>query len=432
MSADALAALRVRARYDAAEPALHNAAQTAPDALAFLEAALDRLGRTATATRARALLADDDGAPLVTVAVWAAPGETPPEPADVDPALAHADAPALGDDGALVVPFRDSSVAGAFVVERAAPWTDDEQEALARFARLVGTLWARAGIETRLRLTLADLEDGLFSFAYGLDDVRRYALVTPQLERIVGCPASDLLARPDGPAPTVDWESLVHPDDAARFAEHESLLRAGDPSRVVYRIRRPLDGETRWVRESATPGRSPSGRPVVGGLLSDVTEAKHAEGSLLQAKQAAERASHAKTAFLAVMSHEIRSPLGAVRGFAELLVEELRELEADGTTLPPQVPEFAGVIAENTRRALHLVHRLFDLSRLETGSLALRSVPVELHPAIERVLDRHREEAEAKGLHIHFEPAGTEPVLVADPERVEEVVDHLVSNAVKF
>jgi signal transduction histidine kinase len=170
----------------------------------------------------------------------------------------------------------------------------------------------------------------------------------------------------------------------------------------------------------------------VGGLLSDVTEARRAEASLLQAKHAAERSSHARTAFLAVISHEIRSPLGAVRGFAELLEEEVQELERAGTPLPPQVAEFAGVIGENTRRALHLVHRLFDLSRLETGALALRSVPVELHPAVERVLQRHAEAAQARGLVVRFHAAEAEPVLVADPERVEEVVDHLVSNAVKF
>jgi signal transduction histidine kinase len=96
------------------------------------------------------------------------------------------------------------------------------------------------------------------------------------------------------------------------------------------------------------------------------------------------------------------------------------------------VEEFAGIIAENTGRALHLVHNLFDLSRLETGTLDLRRVPVALHPAVERVLLRHRAKAEAKGLALRFAPADGDPVVLADPDRVEEVVAHLVSNAVKF
>jgi signal transduction histidine kinase len=427
---DPATALRLRERYDAAEPALRAAASTAANPLALLESALDILGRTAGAREALALLSDDDAAPLVTVAVWTPDGGGPPASRELPQEGAHS-THAL-PDGAVLIPFHDDGRTGAFVAAAAEAWDETEIEALDRYGRLFESLWARAGAEERLRQTLADLDDGLFSFSHGSDGLRRYALVTPQLERIVGCAADDLLGRPEGPAPALDWASLVHPEDAGSFIAHEAALRAGEASRLTYRVRRPADDEVRWIRESATPGSSPSGRAIVGGLLSDVTEARRAEASLLQAKQAAERSSHARTAFLAVMSHEIRSPLGAIRGFAELLEEELRELDAAGTPMPPQIAEFAGVIGENTRRALHLVHRLFDLSRLETGSLALRSVPVDLHPAVERVLERHAEAAAARGLAMRFVPAEAEPVLLADPERVEEVVDHLVSNAVKF
>src|SRR5690606_1265351 len=75
---------------------------------------------------------------------------------------------------------------------------------------------------------------------------------------------------------------------------------------------------------------------------------------------------------------------------------------------------------------------LFDLSRLETGALSLRRVPVALHPAVEAVVLRYRPEAEAKGLALHVERADADPVLLGDPERVGQVIDHLVSNAVKF
>jgi PAS domain S-box-containing protein len=422
----------VRARYDAAEPALQAAALTAENPLALLEAGLALVGSTSGALAARALLSDDDEAPLVTVAVWCAEGAASPDHSDLEPSEIGPETSIMAD-GAALIPFHDDGRTGAFVVNMGAEsWTTPEVEALNRFGRLFESLWARAGSEERLRQTLADLDDGLFSYHLGPDGVRRFALVTPQIEHIAGCATDDLLARPDGPAPALDWASLVHPDDRGRFDDHENTLRRGEVSRLTYRVRRPADGETRWVRESATPSRSPSGRHTVGGLLSDVTEARRAEASLLQAKNAAERASHARTSFLAVMSHEIRSPLGAIRGFAELLAEEIRELEAAGTPPPPQISEFAGVIGENSHRALHLVQRLFDLSRLETGSLALRSVPVDLHPAVERVLDRHGESAAERGLTLRFIPAEAEPVLLADPERVEEVVDHLVSNAVKF
>ena len=439
-------ALRVRTRYDRAEPALRNAALTSPDALAFLEASLALIAETAEATRARALLTDEAEAPLLTVAVWAAEGREPPEPDTLEvsdwPAVgagrvvrAGADArwPALraawGCTDAVLAPFQDEhGLAGLFLLERDGEelWDDAEVHALGGLARLFETLWAWNRAEARYRQTVADLEDGLFDFAFGGSRRRRYTLVTPQVERITGWPTDQML---EG---ALDWMTdVVHPEDADAFATHDAALWSGDPSQLVYRIRRP-DGEVRWVRESATPSRSASGRPVAGGLLSDVTEAKRAEATLLQAKLAAERASHAKTAFLATMSHEIRSPLGAIRGFAELLAEEVRDLNDRGGDVPPQIGEFAGIIAENTQQALRLVHNLFDLSRLETGSLALRSLPVELHPVIERVVEQHRAAADAKGLALHVERAEGEPLLLADPERLEQVVDQLVSNAVKF
>lgn len=448
------AALRLRARYDEAEPILRHAALASPDGLTFLERAVALLGRTAGADRARALLAGDDET-LVSITFWTGRAANPPEPIALDPAawpvLGAGRAVRVGPEGggaarallkecacasAVLVPFRDEDERfGAFLLERldaTRAWDRAEVRALARLTGLFETLWAWTGAEARYRQTVADLEDGFFSFAYDLDGCRRYAFVTPQFEALTGCPAGALIGTDD--APTVVWPSLVYDDDRAAFETHEAALRAGDPSRLVYRLRRPDDGAVRWLRESATPGRSPSGRPVVGGLVSDVTEQKRATATLVQAKQAAERASEAKTAFLATMSHEVRSPLGAIHGFAEMLQEEVREYAASGAAVPPTVEEFAGIIAENTQRVLRLVHHLFDLSRLETGVLDLRRAPVALHTAVERVLLRYRTEAEAKGLTLRFEPVGGAegPILLADPDRVEEVVAHLVSNAVKF
>lgn len=447
-------ALRVRARYDVAEPALRNAALSTGDGLTFLEAAVAIVGRTAEADRARVMLAVGDGEPLVPVTIWTGGEPVIPEAIEIDlavwPALAngrplriHADeaAPgrallqASGASALVLVPFRvDEDRLGAFLLERlgdAALWSAAEERALGRFIGLFETLWAWVGAEARYRQTVADLEDGLFSFYYDLTDTRRYAFVTPRFEAITGCPPECLVGDEDQDGDT-GWQALVHPDDAALFEEHEAALRAGDASRLIYRIHRADTGEVRWIRESATPSRSPSGRPVVGGLISDVTDQKRAELSLLKAKQAAERTSDLKTTFMATMSHEIRSPLGAVRGFAELLAEEVRDLAATGMPIPPQVEEFAGIVEQNTKRALHLVHNLFDLSRLETGALSLQSVPVALHPAVEAVVLRQRPEAEWKDLAFHVEYAEEAPMLLGDPERVEQIVEHLISNAVKF
>ncbi len=445
--------IRVRSRYDEAEPALRNAALASADVLTFLEAAVALVGQAAGADRAHVLLAGD-GDTLLSVAFWMKEGGRRPEPIELDPALwpeliagrvvkvsADESAPAealireTGCTEVILVPFRDDGERdGAFLLESDTPmstWGTFESRSLARLARLFETLWAWMGAEARYSNTLADLEDGLFNFGYDANGARRYALVAPQFEAITGCDAGALLAEGET-EPRQHWRDLVHADDIAEFDKHEAALRSGERSRLEYRITRPDNNSVRWLRESATPSLSPSGRAVVGGLVSDVTERKHAEASLLQAKQAAEQASQAKTVFMATMSHEIRSPLGAIRGFAELLGEEVREMQEAGNAPPEQFAEFAGIIAENTTRVLHLVHNLFDLSRLEAGTLDLRRVPVELHAAIESVLSRYQPAAEEKGLAVRFERAQGDPVLLGDPERLEQIVEHLISNAVKF
>ncbi len=451
--ADLAEGIRVRSRYDEAEPALRNAALAGSDVLAFLETAVALVGQAARADRAHILLTGD-GDTLLSVAFWTKKNGRAPEPIELDPTwwpelvagrvvrvAADESQPAsalvsdLGCTEIILVPFRDEGDRdGAFLLELDKPivaWGSFDSRSLARLARLFETLWAWMGAEARYSNTLADLEDGLFNFGYDSNSTRRYALVTPQFELITGCPAGALLA--DGETtPTQKWSDLVLDDDAEAFALHEATLRQGERSQLEYRIVRPDTKVVRWLRESATPSLSPSGRAVVGGLVSDVTERKRAEASLLQAKQAAEQASQAKTAFMATMSHEIRSPLGAIHGFAELLSEEVREMKKGGNTPPEQFAEFAGIIGENTKRVLHLVHNLFDLSRLEAGALDLRRVPVELHSTIESVLSRHQPAAECKGLDVSFERAQGDPILLGDPERLEQIVEHLISNAVKF
>ncbi|NNF58515.1 MAG: PAS domain S-box protein [Rhodothermaceae bacterium] len=442
-------ALRLRARYEAAELTLRNAALSSPDGLAFLEATVALLGRTAGADRVRVLLGDESET-LISVTLWTADVASIPEPLEVDlsawPTLAagqplraerggtsQALLDAAACEAAVLVPFQDEGERiGLFLLERldgGAAWQVAEVRALQRLIGLFETLWAWTGAEARYRQTVADLSDGLFSFAHDLNGNRRYAFVTPQFEHLTGCAAANLVEEAEN-AEGIEWAGLIHEEDRDAFSAHEAALQAGDPSRLSYRIRRPDDGAVRWIRESATPSRSPSGRPIVGGLVSDVTEQKRAEETLRQAKHAAEQASQAKTSFMAMMSHEIRSPLGAIRGFAELLKGEVDELGAEA--LPPQIGEFTGIIAENTRRALHLVHNLFDLARLETGALTLQHTAVALHPAIEGVLAEYQAGAEAKGVRVAFDPATAEPLVAGDPDRVTQVVDHLVSNAVKF
>ena len=414
------------ARTDAAEAALRNVALSRPNALALLEAGVARLGEALAAQAAVALVSEALSDAYVRCAVWPSgarvdlvevsardvPALSAPRPTTLEGGVLAG----LGHPHVLVVPV-EGAAPGAFVLARDDAWTDACLAAAGRLGALFGTLWAWADAEARFQRTVADLDDALFTFGHADDGRRVYAFVTPQVEALTGLDPDALLA---GDA---DWSRLVASEDRAAFQAHDARLRAGEPSRVEVRLR--VHDETVWISERATPSVDAAGRPVAGGLLSDVTAQKEAEAQLDRARRIAERAAQTRMAFLRTVSHELRTPLGAIRGFADLLVQETTGLAG----VPPEVAEFAGTIFDASGRALRLVTDLLDLSRLETGSFDLTCVPVDLGATARAVSARYAADLAARGVSLDLDVAA-EPVTVqADPVRVEQVLDQLVSNA---
>ncbi|WP_420456424.1 sensor histidine kinase [Rubrivirga sp.] len=416
-------------RVDAAEAALRNVALSRPNALALIEAGAARLGEALGAEVAVAFVGEGQSDAFVRCAVWpphATPGLAEVEADAAVPlraaraATASALSGELGQPFALAVPVA-CSVPGAFVVGRREPWGPADLAAADRLGALFGTLWAWTEAEARFQRTVADLDDALFTFGHEPDGARAYVFVTPQAEALTGLDPDALLA---GDA---DWADLVVPEDRAAFAAHDARLRQGEPSQVEVRLR--LDGgEVVWLSERATPSVDAAGRPVAGGLLTDVTARKHAEAQLDRARRIAERAAQSRMAFLRMMSHELRTPLGAIRGFSDLLVEEVRALPG----APPEVAEFAGTIRDATGRALRLVADLLDLSRLETNALDLARQPVDLAALARSAAARYGPDLDARGVALDVATPADPVVVEADPARLDQVVDQLLSNAARF
>ncbi len=441
------AALSLHERYDRAEADLRAAALAHPDELPFLRAAAAIVGRAARAHRVHVLVDHPLDGRHVSRAVW---GEGPidPEPLLIDNAVltrwrdagpVHAadDGPArelLELTGAVEagwLPFREAGRhAGFVVVERLdrteERWSDDERRCLERLLEAFETLWAWVQTESRYRLTLATIDDALFQFTYDAGGARQYVFLTPQVEALTGHAPSVWLARgPDVPR----WEDdLVHPDDRASLAAHEERLRQGRESRVTYRIRH-RDGGIRWLREAGTPLPDAAGHVTVSGILSDVSDQKEAEAMLLRAKEEAEASNRLKTAFIATMSHEVRTPLGAVSGFAELLELELREA---GVALPPEVFEFVGVIRERTAHLLVLVNDLFELANLDLGKVTLERSELAIGALLQRLVTEAAARAREKGLDLHLHVAPDLPAIETDARRLEQALRNLLANAIKF
>ncbi|SHK20330.1 sensor histidine kinase [Rhodothermus profundi] len=134
-------------------------------------------------------------------------------------------------------------------------------------------------------------------------------------------------------------------------------------------------------------------------------------------------ANAAKETILSTTTHELRTPLSAILGFASVLKEE---------TDNPQHQEFLELIEESGQRLLATINDILDLARLRSGSMVLRRVPVEITETVQKVYQLLEPLARKKGLDFRME-LPTVPVRVfGDPRAVERVLNNLVGNAIKF
>jgi PAS domain S-box-containing protein len=163
----------------------------------------------------------------------------------------------------------------------------------------------------------------------------------------------------------------------------------------------------------------------------DITERKRAEEEIARllteeqaAREMAEQATHAKDEFLAVVSHELRSPLNAILGWNRLL----RSQRGDD----PQIAKVAETVESSGKAQLQLIEDLLDTARIITGKMKLEFQPVEPVAVISAALDTVRPAADSKGVVITTDLDPKAGQITGDPDRLQQVVWNLVSNAIKF
>src|SRR5438094_3003828 len=217
-------------------------------------------------------------------------------------------------------------------------------------------------------------------------------------------------------------------DEAMTLDDKERIvLEAGETM-----ILEELVGERTYLT-TKSPLRDEQGR-VIGliGVATDITERKNAQRELeklvvaeQRLRAEAERANRAKDEFLAIVSHELRSPLNALRGWSHLMVTT-RPL--DGSL----IERAAKAIKRNVDHQTRLIDDLLDTSRIVSGKLTIERRVVNLVDTVHAALDAARPVAQAKHIELRFAPADPATMVIGDAGRRQQLVSNLLSNAVKF
>ena len=133
-----------------------------------------------------------------------------------------------------------------------------------------------------------------------------------------------------------------------------------------------------------------------------------------------------KSEFVAVVSHEVRTPLTSIKGSLELLGDERFHV------LPPPQRELLSICQANTERLINLINDILDFSKLESSKLSLNFESVEVGKIVPEAVDHIRNLAAMKGIAIDVHMEGSAGVIEADPMRVAQVITNLLGNAIKF
>ncbi|MDT8446868.1 MAG: DUF3365 domain-containing protein [bacterium] len=228
-------------------------------------------------------------------------------------------------------------------------------------------------------------------------------------------------------------EAVLRPERLGDFVEPEDLValkrafeRAVDeksPAQGQFRVQLPAQGQ-RWHQVFIRPAHNTRSALTWDGLVVDISAQKQLEEQLKKAEREALAQSQAKGRFLATMSHEVRAPMNAILGYAELLDLEIPE---------GPLRNYIQAIETSGHSLMHIINDILDLSQIEAGRMRLHERPTQMGDLARAMESLFALAVNRKGLDFKVQVAAeVEGWYQMDPDRLRQVLVNLVGNAVKF
>ena len=286
-----------------------------------------------------------------------------------------------------------------------------------RLERAETALRASQAENRELKSIIDTATDGVVVIAHD----GRIARLSRSAEALFGYEADDLHGQP--------FVELFAPESRGTVQDYlDKLARDGVAS--VLAAGREVIGRVRQgglIPLFVTLGRIGEGEPKFCAVLRDLSQWKRAEEELLESKRRAERASAAKSDFLAKISHEIRTPLNTVIGFSEVMMEE-----QFGPIGNERYREYVKDIHAAGGHLVSLINDLLDLSKIEAGKLDLAFARVDLNGLVQQCVALMQPQANRERIIIRTSLAPNVPPVFADARSIRQIVLNLLSNSIKF